>query len=709
MGVVVYLRTSDEHGNVHCSFVMGKSRVAPLKAMTIPRMELAAATLAVKLSRLVDEQLDFPIEKIHFWTDSTTVLRYIANTKTRFQTFVANRLAIINAHTTFDQWHYVNTKENPADCASRGVSVIGEFIDHHLWFHGPEFIWKPESTWLSNCDIDTAIGVNDVEVKKCVNTTLIQSSFNGVEKILQHFSDWKRLKVTVGWFLKAKDNLRKIVKQKIENREKLIDSGVPRERIMQIEKAESERRVKESKKAKEIPFLSSDILDRAEREIVAYEQRQYYADELKILAAKHGYVKRSSQLSRLDPILHEGVIKVGGRLEKLNAPFTAKHQIIIPKNSTLAKMIAIDAHRSAGHMGKNSTLAVIREKFWIPGISSVLKSLISKCVICRRYQSPPLHQKMANLPSERLELDDPPFTRVGMDYFGPFELKSGRSTVKRYGVIFTCLNTRAVHLEVSFSLDTDSCIDAVRRFIARRGKPKFIRSDNGTNLVGAEKELREAIKTWNVNQIHSHLSQSGIEWTFNPPSASHFGGVWERLIRSVRKVLYSVLHEQTIHLNDEGLATLLCEVESILNGRPLTPTSDDPNDLSALTPNHLLLLRSGETCPPGTFSQTDNYVRRRWRQIQYLADIFWKRWTKEYLPLLQSRQTWLKEKRNVKEGDLVLLVENGPRNYWNLGRVLEVQKDKHDIVRVVKVKTVSNILTRPITKLCLVLESDNRD
>ncbi|XP_078329601.1 uncharacterized protein LOC144624109 [Crassostrea virginica] len=341
--------------------------------------------------------------------------------------------------------------------------------------------------------------------------------------------------------------------------------------------------------------------------------------------------------------------------------------MIIPKNSVLARMIAVDAHRSTGHLGKSSTLAVIREKFWIPGVSSLLKSLMSKCVICRRYQSFPLQQKMANLPPERLETDDPPFTRVGMDYFGPFELKRGRSVVKRYGVIFTCLNTRAVHLEVSYSLDTDSCIDAVRRFIARRGKPKFIRSDNGTNLVGAERELREAINKWNVSHIQTHLLQSGIDWTFNPPAASHFGGVWERLIRSVRKVLFSVLHEQTIHLDNEGLGTLFCEVEAILNGRPLTPASDDPSDLSVLTPNHLLLLRHGETCPPGTFLQTDNYVRRRWRQIQYLADVFWSRWMKQYLPLLQSRQKWLKRERNVKEGDLVLIVENGPRNSWNLG------------------------------------------
>ena len=397
---------------------------------------------------------------------------------------------------------------------------------------------------------------------------------------------------------------------------------------------------------------------------------------------------------------------MGGRLEKLDVPFVSKHQMIIPKNSVLARMIAVDAHRSTGHLGKNSTLAVIREKFWIPGVSSLLKSLMSKCVICRRYQSFPLQQKMANMPPERLETDDPPFTRVGMDYFGPFELKRGRSVVKRYGVIFTCLNTRAVHLEVSYSLDTDSCIDAVRRLIARRGKPKFIRSDNGTNLVGAERELREAINKWNVSHIQTHLLQSGIDWTFNPPAASHFGGVWERLIRSVRKVLFSVLHEQTIHLDDEGLGTLFCEVEAILNGRPLTPASDDPSDLSVLTPNHLLLLRHGETCPPGTFLQTDNYVRRRWRQIQYLADVFWSRWMKQYLPLLQSRQKWLKRERNVKEGDLVLIVENGPRNSWNLGRVLDVQMDRHNIVRVAKIKTVSSIFTRPITKLCLLLESD---
>lgn len=273
----------------------------------------------------------------------------------------------------------------------------------------------------------------------------MQSPVKGVENILERFSDWKRIKVAVGWFLIAKDNLRKIVIQKREREEKMKNSGIPEEKITKNEYMGSEAILKKSKIVKIISYLNTDILDRAERELIAYEQRRYYAIELKDLGAKHGHVKRSSQLSRLDPFLHEGVLKVGGRLEKLNVPFTTKHQMIVSKNSILAKMIAVDAHRSTGHLGKNSTLAVIREKFWIPGISSLLKSLISKC---RRYQFPPMQQKMSNLPAERLKADDPPFTYVGMDppftyegmdYFGPFELKRGRSMVKRCGVILLVL------------------------------------------------------------------------------------------------------------------------------------------------------------------------------------------------------------------------------------------------------------------------------
>jgi hypothetical protein len=223
---------------------------------------------------------------------------------------------------------------------------------------------------------------------------------------------------------------------------------------------------------------------------------------------------------------------------------------------------------------------------------------------------------------------------VDMDYFGLIELKRGRVTVKRYGVIFTCFTSRAVHLEVAHSLDTSSCINAIRRFLSRRGSVESIRSDKGTNLVGAERELRESIQQWNQSRIGRALQQKCIRWNFNPPSASHFGGVWDRLIRSIRKVLYSLLHEQVLHLDDEGLQTVFCEVENILNSRPITPVSNDLDDGDALTPNDLLLLHPGKSLPCGLFDCNDNYTHRRWRQVQYLAGVCWSRWKGEYLHLL---------------------------------------------------------------------------
>jgi len=258
--------------------------------------------------------------------------------------------------------------------------------------------------------------------------------------------------------------------------------------------------------------------------------------------------------------------------------------------------------------------------------------------------------------------------------------------VKRYGVLYTCLTTRAVHIEVAHSLDTDSFINSLRRFVARRGPPKEFRTDNGTNFVGGEKELCEAINAFNHQAIHATLLQKNIVWTFNPPAGSHHGGVWERCIRSTRKILNAILNKQTIY--DETLSTLLCEVEMIINVRPLTKVSDDPRDLEALTPNHLLLLRPGTTLPPGVFNKDDTYSRCRWRQVQYLADVFWRRWVKEYLPTLQSRQKWVERKRNLQPNDIVLIAdESTTRSDRPLARVLEVHRNNNDgLVRSVKVK-----------------------
>ena len=454
-------------------------------------------------------------------------------------------------------------------------------------------------------------------------------------------------------------------------------------------------------------------LQEAEKVIIKYVQQKAFPEEVKLLSnvpkeeeRSDHHVKRSSPIYHLDPRMTDGVLRVGGRLSKAAMPEESKHPSILPKNQHVTNLILRHIHDSSGHSGRNHMLSEAQKKYWIIQANSSARRLINKCVVCRRQRAKRAEQKMANLPKARVTPEEAPFTRVGMDYFGPIEVKQGRSMIKRYGVVFTCLAIRAVHIEKADNLDTDSCINAIRRFQARRGQVKQIVSDNGTNLVGAEKELRKHIDKWNQSRIHESMLQRNIEWVFNPPSASHFGGIWERQIRTIRKVMVSILKEQT--LTDQSLQTLFCEVESVINNRPITRVPGEPGDLEALTPNHLLLLKVKPILPPVLAEETGPYVKRRWKQIQYMVDIFWKRWSKEYVAQLQERQKWALPKPNVKVGDIVLVANDAvPRNQWKMGRVTVTIPDQEGYVRQVKLQTKTSELVRPVHKLVLLLEADN--
>ena len=244
-----------------------------------------------------------------------------------------------------------------------------------------------------------------------------------------------------------------------------------------------------------------------------------------------------------------------------------------------------------------------------------MRQVISKCVFCRRNYSKPGEQKMADLPRDRIS-PVPPFTYTGVDYFGPFLIKEGRKELKRYGALFTCLVSRAVHIEVASTLESSSFIQALRRFLARRGPVREIRSDNGTNFVGARKELLQAIDEMDHEEIRVKLQKENIDWVFNPPAANHMGGAWERQIKSTRKILTGLMDEYGHCLNEESFRTLMCEVEAIINSRPLTTVSGEPDDLEPLTPNHILTTKSTVVLPPpGNFQKNDVYMRRRWRRV----------------------------------------------------------------------------------------------
>ncbi|KAJ8017933.1 hypothetical protein HOLleu_44355 [Holothuria leucospilota] len=670
-GCVIYLRQISADGEINCSFVFAKARVNPLKRITIPRLELTAATLAVRMSAIVQRELDVKVDRVIYWTDSTAVLRYISNDKARFHTFVANRIQVIREASSASQWHYVETKMNPADLASRGVKTAKIFNDS-IWLWGPKFLWETESEWPRQI-VSFNMEMNDPEVKvSCAALGMDEPTITDV--LVARISSWWVLRRVMAWVILAKKKFLTLIDKK---------EGVGG-----------------------ICGLTPKMLEESEITIVRDVQRKAYPEEFDALS-KGNIVTRKSPLFKLAPLLTtKGVIRVGGRLSKADLPYDTRHPLVLPKSSQVTVMIVRDAHSAVGHLGRNSILARLREKFWIHGGSQLAKAVARSCVLCRCYQAKPCEQLMADLPANRVEAELSPFTHCGMDYFGPLMVRRGRSDVKRYGVIFTCLSSRAVHLEVAQSLETDACINAVRRFMARRGPVKSIKSDNGTNLVGAEKELRQMLEKVDQTRMIDTFCSGGIEWSFNPPAGSHFGGVWERMIRTTRKILYSLMKEQPRTLDDDLLSTLLCEVENILNNRPLTTTSPDPDDLTPLTPNMLVNPQAKMLAPPGEFEQRDVYARKRWRRAQYLVDVFWSRWRKEYVVTLQQRDKWQRQRRNVQVGDVVLIVDKSvPRNTWPMGVVETTFKDTKGDVRSCQVRTKTSILERPVAKLCILIEA----
>ena len=668
-GVVSYLRAISSEGQISCGFLLSKAHLTPIKPITIPRLELTAATLAVKVNLETQRALDFPIRRAYFWTDSTTVLKYIRNRKTRFHVFVANRLAAIHDASSSNQWFWVPSQENPADLVSRGMDAA-KFVENALWKSGPSFLWNQPENWpqlpeLSDCK------ETDPEVKVALTATTSSPSeaSDPTSRLIRHYSSWSRLLRAVAWI----------------------------------------QRVLARLKNKRQSFVPSDLqvsdIERAEEHIIRYVQATHFPAEINALEAGKT-VRLTSPIVSLDPKLENGALRVGGRLTNANIDYAHKYPLILPSKDSVVDMIIDDAHEKAGHEGRQYVMKEVRAKYWILKANSAVRRRLRQCLSCRKRIRPAERQKMADLPLDRVQSGEKPFTNTGVDFFGPFFTKRGRAQAKTYGVIFTCLAIRAVHIEVAASLSTDSFMCALRRFIARRGEVRMIRSDNGSNFVGTNRELKREVDHLldNNSYIARQTLARGIEWRFNPPGASHFGGAWERMIRSVRKILNGLLTSQTF--TEETLRTLLCEVECIINNRPLTPVSADPRDQVPLTPNHLLVLRCVSLPASQTVEDLDLHGKKNWRQASYLANQFWRRWRLEYIPLLQTRAGPVTRSRdNVKVGDVVLVVDDSvPRGTWPLGLVEDVRTSDDAKVRAAKVRCRGTTFWRPVTKLVKITE-----
>nr|XP_054775363.1 uncharacterized protein LOC129283739 [Lytechinus pictus] len=701
-GQCTYLRLINEKGDVHCALVIGKSRVAPVKTPTIPRLELTAALLSVKASLFLKTELGLTIDKEVFWTDSRVVLGYVKNETRRFHVFVANRVKQIRDASSPSQWNYVETKDNPADQASRGIRVDQQEMTK--WLIGPGFLWKDDVEDEMNEDESTILP-NDPEVKRSHATIKHAEKFD-LER-LRRFSTWHQVKRAVANCLRLK---------------------------LYLQRCRQEKQ-KDSHKAKiAIQPLSTELLVNAETEIIRHIQKDAFEDELRTLGGIEGatrkgrrLVKSKSRLHQLDPFIDtEGILRVGGRLTRVEGPFELKHPAILPQ-CHITELLVAHCHAEIAHQGRGMTINHVRAKgYWILGCSHFVSKFISRCVTCRKLRQPVQSQKMADLPKDRLT-PSPPFTYCGVDCFGPWTIKEGRKELKRYGLIFTCMASRAIHIETLNSMTTDAFINGLRRFVSIRGPIRQLRSDRGTNFTGAATELSKAWKEMDQTKVASILLTEGCDYfdfKFNFPASSHMGGAWERQIRSVRTILDALLHRNGHQLDDDSLRTLLCEAAAIVNSRPLAVEFlNEPNHPEPLTPNHLLTQKTKVILPPpGRFLREDVYLKKRWRRVQHLCNEFWIRWKKEFLNQLQSRKKWTHTRRNMKVGDVVIIKDDQlPRNLWPLGRIVESYESEDNRVRKVKVavgdrklaasgkRTTSvNYLYRPIHKLVLLLSYEDQ-
>ena len=677
-GACSYLRAISKSGQIRCSLVMGKARVAPTKLTTIPRLELSSAVTSIRNGDVVKRELEIENLQEFYWTDSKVVLGYLNNDAKRFHTFVANRITRIKSSTNPEQWRHVSSEENPADYASRGLNAAQ--LKRSNWLKGPNFLWQKDLPREEETvgEVETT----DPELRKAHVHRVKTSELNSVVNHLRKFSDWSRAVRAV---------------------------------------ARLKRFIREYKKIQPRTSEATSLEDRREAEIfiIKLVQEEAFAEDIhKIQQQKTDTLNKHNKLHRLNAFLDKNnVLRVGGRLTRSALHYDVKHPAILPKKSHISALIVKHHHERVQHQGRGITTNELRANgVWILGCGNVVSSHIFKCVKCRRYRRATEVQQMADLPEERTETS-PPFTYCGIDCFGPFSVKEGRKEMKRYGLLFTCLCSRAVHIETLNDLTTDAFLNALRTFIAIRGPVRQLRCDQGTNFVGARRTFCELLKGMDQEQQQTF----GCEFVMNVPSASHMGGVWERQIRTVRSILTAILDKSTSRLDTTSLSTFLYETMAIINSRPLSVEHlYDPTGPEPLTPNHILTMKSSVILPPpGEFCKEDLYLNKRWKKVQFLANEFWRRWKREYLLNLQQRQKWQKTSRNSKVDDIVILRDDSsPRNEWKLARVVEAHPSADGKVRKLKLLVSSTTLEkgktltrsfhleRPIHKVVTLLEAN---
>ena len=462
---------------------------------------------------------------------------------------------------------------------------------------------------------------------------------------------------------------------------------------------------KQSRSSPIYPSLSAEELREAQFMVIRHVQESAFSRELLELKTHKQLISKSS-LASLAPFIDEkAVLRVEGRIKNSSTNFNVKFPIILPKTSNISLLIIRYFHETFLHAGVDNTFALIRQQFWIQGSRNMVRKVVFNCIPCFKLRKTTTTQLMGDLPVPRVTANRA-FLHCGLDYAGPVSIKMSKGRKPKIGkawfAIFVCLSTKAIHIELVSDLTVDAFLASFRRFIARRGKPSDMYSDNATTFHGASRMLANmqevAISQSVMTEVRSSLANDGVNWHFIPPSAPHFGGLWETGVRSIKLHLRRVVGDCL--LTFEEYYTVLTHIESLLNSRPVCANSD--TDTDPLTPSHFLIGEPYTCIPEPNLLTLEPSRLLQWRALQAKVQGFWKRWHMEYITSLQQRNKWIQTKPNIQVGSVVILKEpNLPPAKWVYGKIVEVHKGDDNQVRVVTVKTAKGEYKRPITKIAV--------